>query len=102
MCCAVFMSFLLDRPVRWAARTHVQHLMWPVSAPPRSAHLPCAPADAGLPNALALLTPIKEQFPEMGWADLIQVRECAAISHALCSCFAHAFCSCSTLGALAA
>lgn len=41
--------------------------------PPRCASPLCC-SDAGLPNALALLTPIKEQFPELGWADLIQVR----------------------------
>lgn len=41
---------------------------WPLQTTPALA------ADAGLPNALALLTPIKEQYPELGWADLIQVR----------------------------
>ena len=30
-------------------------------------------ANAGLPGAITLLSPIKEKFPEMGWADLIQV-----------------------------
>ncbi|KAI7841584.1 hypothetical protein COHA_004754 [Chlorella ohadii] len=39
-------------------------------------------ANAGLPNALALLTPIKEQFPEMGWADLIQLASAVAVQEA--------------------
>ena len=33
-------------------------------------------ANAGLPGAVTLLTPVKEKFPDIGWSDLIQVGGC--------------------------
>ena len=33
-------------------------------------------ANAGLPLAYNLIKPVKAQFPELGWADLIQVGGC--------------------------
>lgn len=39
-------------------------------------------ANAGLVNALQLLQPIKDQYPEVGWADLIQLASAAAIEQA--------------------
>lgn len=39
-------------------------------------------ANAGLPLALKLITPVKEAFPELGWADLIQLASVVAIETA--------------------
>ena len=39
--------------------------------------------NAGLPGAIALLTPIKEKFAELGWADLIQVGVWMHLRHGL-------------------
>lgn len=39
-------------------------------------------ANNGLPVALTLITPVKEAFPELGWADLIQLGSAVAIAEA--------------------
>lgn len=36
-------------------------------------------ANAGLPLAMALLKPIKAKFPEVGWADLMQLASATAV-----------------------
>jgi L-ascorbate peroxidase len=36
--------------------------------------------NAGLRDALAILTPVKEAYPTVGWADLMQVKKCGKSS----------------------
>lgn len=36
-------------------------------------------ANAGLPLAMALLKPVKAKFPEVGWADLMQMASATAV-----------------------
>lgn len=40
------------------------------------------PCNAGLENALKLLEPLKQELPELSWADLIQLGSSTAIEHA--------------------
>lgn len=39
-------------------------------------------ANNGLPNAMNLIKPVKEAFPELGWADLIQLASAVAVETA--------------------